>query len=102
MGQLVIVIIKSNLVMKKQLLTFLLLALLTSVLANAYSVYKIDGIYYHFSGNQAIVTNSGHGSPSPDDPYVGNVVIPDSVTPGMGEPILSLPLVCRPSIIVLI
>lgn len=66
--------------MKKQLLTFLLLALLTSVLANAYSVYKIDGIYYYFSGNQAIVTNSGHGSPSPDDPYVGNVVIPDSVT----------------------
>ena len=66
--------------MKKQLLTFFLLALLIPVVANAYSVYKIDGIYYYFSGNEAIVTNSVYGNPYPDDPYVGSVVIPDSVT----------------------
>ena len=66
--------------MKQKLLTILLLALLMPVVAHAYSVYKIDGIYYYFSNGEAIVTNSIGGNPNPDDPYVGDVVIPDSVT----------------------
>jgi len=56
--------------MKKHLL--LLLAALLPVVASAYNA-KIDGIYYNFSGDKAIVTS---GSPK----YSGAVVIPASVT----------------------
>ena len=58
--------------MKKTLL-FILVALLPMVV-NAYDA-EIDGIYYNFSGNKAIVTyrNTDYNS------YYGDVVIPSSV-----------------------
>lgn len=64
--------------MKQKLLTFLLLALLMPVVANADPI-KVDGIYYNLSYNEAIVTNSNGGNPNPADPYVGEVVIPETV-----------------------
>ena len=57
--------------MKRKLL--LLLVALLPMVANAYDA-KIDGIYYNFSGNEAIVTYRK----STD--YSGDVVIPESVT----------------------
>ena len=57
--------------MKRNLL--LILVALLPVVANAYDA-KIDGIYYNFSGNEAIVT---YGKSSD---YSGDVVIPESVT----------------------
>ena len=53
-----------------------LLALLP-IVANAYDAY-IDGIYYNFSGDEAIVTQGGDSS----TPYSGVITIPSSVTYG--------------------
>jgi len=58
--------------MKHKSLLILLLALLTSTALHAYDAY-IYGIYYNFSGDEAIVTYSD------DYHYSGNVVIPASV-----------------------
>ena len=59
--------------MKRNIL--LLLVALLPVVANAYNT-EINGIYYNFSGNEAIVTykDTNYGS------YSGTVVIPASVT----------------------
>ena len=59
--------------MKRNIL--LLLVALLPVVANAYNT-EINGIYYNFSGNEAIVTyyNNNYNS------YSGDVVIPESVT----------------------
>ncbi|MBO7470591.1 MAG: leucine-rich repeat domain-containing protein [Bacteroidaceae bacterium] len=59
--------------MKRHLL--LLLVALLPILANAYDA-KIDGIYYDFSGDEAIVTYESEGFNS----YSGTVAIPESVT----------------------
>ena len=65
--------------MKRNLLT--ILVALLPLLASAYDA-KIDGIYYNFSGNNAIVTyqryNDSYHIYSSD--YSGAVVIPSSVT----------------------
>ncbi len=61
--------------MKKKILFFLLLALSSSMVVNAYDA-KIDGIYYDFSGSNATVTNEYEGSSS----YSGVVIIPKTVT----------------------
>ena len=53
----------------------LLLVALLPILANAYDA-KIDGIYYNFSGDEAIVTYESEGFNS----YSGTVAIPESVT----------------------
>ena len=55
--------------MKRHLL--LLLVALLPILANAYDA-KIDGIYYDFSGDEAIVTYESEGFNS----YSGTVAIP--------------------------
>ena len=52
-----------------------MLALLASVNASAYDA-EIDGIYYNFSGSEAIVTYRELSYKS----YSGSVVIPESVT----------------------
>ena len=53
--------------------TFLLLfAALLPIVANAYDA-EIDGIYYNFSGNEAVVITNGNNS------YSGTVVIPTSI-----------------------
>ena len=59
--------------MKRTPLLILLLALFTSTTLHAYDAYIGNGIYYNFSGNEAIVTSG-------DYEYSGNVVIPESVT----------------------
>ena len=59
--------------MKKYLL--LLMMALSYMTGLAYDA-KIDGIYYNFNGNEAIVTKYSDGSIS----YKGDVVIPESVT----------------------
>ena len=58
----------------KKYFTLILLALLP-IMANAYDAL-IDGIYYNFSGNEAIVTYENYQSAS----YSGSVVIPKTVT----------------------
>lgn len=59
--------------MKRKSLLLLLLAILTSTAVHAYDAYIGNGIYYNFSGNEAIVTSG-------DYEYSGDVVIPESVT----------------------
>ncbi|MBO7138800.1 MAG: leucine-rich repeat protein [Bacteroidaceae bacterium] len=68
--------------MKPKQLLLSLLALFASITANAYNA-KINGIYYNFSGDEAIVTYQNmyvydHVSVISD--YSGAVVIPQSVT----------------------
>ena len=54
------------------------LSLLISVCANAYYA-EINGIYYNFYGDNAIVTYRVYSSPSNSDAYSGDVVIPSTV-----------------------
>ncbi len=69
--------------MKKKLFFFLLSALLMSFGQSlcAYDAY-VDGIYYNFSGTEAIVTNQGPKTTAYNERYFyyGNVTIPSSVT----------------------
>ncbi len=66
--------------MKKTLL-FLLLTLLSCTTLCAYDA-KIDGIYYYFSGDNAVVTYYEYKSYRNLNAYAGDVVIPDSVIYG--------------------
>lgn len=66
--------------MKQIKLTFLLTALLSMVGAKALAYdAKINGIYYNFSETEATVTYHQYSS-SNKKIYVGNIVIPESVT----------------------
>ena len=67
----------------KKYLTLILLALLP-IIANAYDA-KINGIYYNFSGNEAMVTyqkeyEGNYGVHYHTSDYSGSVVIPQQVT----------------------
>ena len=60
--------------MKRKLSLIILLALLP-IVASAYDA-EIDGIYYNFTGNEAVVTYREQYKES----YSGSVVIPESIT----------------------
>ena len=66
--------------MKRNILTFLL-TILISMVANVASAYdaQIDGIYYNFSGDKAIVTYQKTENFYYRSDYSGSVVIPESV-----------------------
>ena len=68
---------KHNIYMKRHLL--LLLVALLPILANAYDA-EIDGIYYNFSGDKAVVTYQKYEDYSFISDYFGTIVIPESVT----------------------
>ena len=65
----------------KKYLVLISSALLVPLLASAYDA-EIDGIYYNFSGDEAIVTyqKSYNSSPWYTSDYTGAVIIPESVT----------------------
>ena len=56
-----------------------MVALLCSVAASAHD-FKVDGIYYNISGDEAIVTYRGNDSWEYKYEYSGDVVIPSSVS----------------------
>ena len=65
--------------MKQFKFTFLLTILMSMVGMRAFAYdAKIDGIYYNFSGTEATVTY--YSDYTNIDAYIGNVVIPESVT----------------------
>ena len=69
--------------MKEFKLTFLLTMLMSMLGAKAFAYNaKIDGIYYIFSGNMAVVTylSNSAATNSNSDAYSGIIVIPDTVT----------------------
>ena len=69
--------------MKEFKLTFLLTLLMSMLGAKAFAYNaKIDGIYYNFFGNKAVVTylSNSAATNSNSDAYSGIIVIPDTVT----------------------
>ena len=56
-----------------------MVALLCSVAASAHD-FKVDGIYYNISGDEAIVTYRGNDSWEYNYEYSGDVIIPSSVS----------------------
>ena len=63
--------------MKKNLILFILLAVLLPATAVAYDIY-LNGIYYNINGNEVTVTSSGTSNIN----YSGSVIIPSFVTYG--------------------
>ncbi len=77
----------------KQLNITLLLTLLMSMVGAKALAYdaKINGIYYDFSGTNAIVTCYSSNSTSNKNAYTGSVVIPETVTyNGITYPVTSI------------
>jgi hypothetical protein len=63
----------------KKITFFLMLALLLPATATAHD-FEVDGIYYDINGNKASVTYRGTNYDTYSDEYIGNVVIPATVT----------------------
>lgn len=65
--------------MKHLKFTLLLVGLISLLKVSAYNA-RIDGIYYNFSGSNAIVTYLYYNRYENADAYNGNIIIPESVT----------------------
>ena len=67
--------------MKQTSIIFLLTTLLSMAGANAFAYdEQIDGIYYEFSGNNAIVTYYSKNASANRAAYYGTITIPESIT----------------------